>query len=401
MDVSPSYQASADAEHPKAIITKKERRLQLVKLFIITFVSIATVALIVFDVIQTAKWYSKKKELTYKIQGSIDTALVIHGLQKERGMTTLRFGVKHFSVEEENHLHEIRRETNESIFKLEKRDDTELSMLSENHKSFWPVLQEFRRKVDTAEISVIDSVHTFRRWINQLISTLTKYTEYENLEDYAGLIFAYEMVILSKEEAGMERALGCLKFTQGNNYSILNTTWYNEKRILAHNYLQTAFLFSHEAEKTYSVLMMKNNNTKILKEIKKRRLILSDPSFDEPSKEKGYKWFKLMTKYNNILLKLQIQQADLIEAKVEDEIQESTNQLVIRSLLLCFTLIIVPCIIVSLARVQKRFYQYTLSLFDKVGLEQARTDFLMHENARYVDSAYSIYYIFFFQHFGI
>ncbi len=137
------------------------------------------------------------------------------------------------------------------------------------------------------------------------------------------------------------------------------------------------------------MLLTKNNNTQLMKEINEKRSILTGKSYIKSSDDAAYEWFELMTKYNNLMLELQIRQADLIQAKVNEEIDKSTYELAIRSLLLCFTLIIVPCIVVSLAKVQKRFYEYTLSLFDKVGLEQARTDFLMRENARHVDSKYN------------
>ena len=380
MIVSPNYQASENAEHPKTVITEKGRRLQLVKLFIVALISMATVSLVVIDVFQTARSFGKKNELIYKIQGSIDTGLVIHNLQKERGMTAFLLGFEHEHLE----LQKIRSKTNESIEVLELRDDNELGMLTGNKNTFWKVLEDFRHEIDNGEVSVIENLHTYRKWVMQLISTLPKYTEYQNLEDYADLVYAYELVILSKEELGMERALGCLRFS--NSTTKINATWYNEKRFLAENYLRTGFLFSSDMKSIHSTIF--SNTSHWMKKLEEKRKIISSESFSESSDEEAHEWFDLMTKYNNLMLELQIQLADLIEAKVGDEIQESTNELVIRSLLLCFTLIIVPCIIVSLARVQKRFYQYTLSLFDKVGLEQARTDFIMQQNARLVESKY-------------
>ena len=392
MEVVPGFQATADAEDPKTIISTKERRYQMGKLFVIGIISIATVVLTIVDVTQTVRSFEKKNELIDKVQGSINTAFTIHNLQKERGRTALRFGFQQLDVDEEKlKLKETRKETNVSIKTLENREDANLDDLTGEASSFLVILEEFRRKIDNDETNVIEHLQTYSGWVSSLISILTNYIKSENLQDYANLVYGYQMVILSKEEAGLERALGGMKFAQGKTFSIINTTWYNEKRVLAHNYLQTAFLFSQDAKETYSTLEKKNNNTKVINEIEKRRLILSSASYNDTSEKAAYEWFDLMTKYNNLLLELQIQLADLIEEEVEDEIDESTNQLVIRSLLLCFTLIIVPCIIVSLARVQKRFYQYTLSLFDKVGLEQARTDFIMRENARHVDSELNVF----------
>jgi hypothetical protein len=389
MNISPSYQASSNAEHPNTVVTKKDRQYQLLKLFIIALVSVATVTLTIIDVIQTAKSFEKKEELTYKIQGSIDTALVIHNLQTERGMTALQFGFQQLQYDEERlKLRNIRRKTNESIVILEKSDDTDLSMLTGGTMSFWYALEDFRRKIDHEKTHVIECLQTYRKWIIRLISTLAKYTESENLGDYANVVYAYEMVILSKEEAGMERALGGLKFTQGKNFSAINTTWYNEKRVLAENYLETGFLFSSELKNIHTSLFA--NTSYWIKKIDKKRKVLSGGVYQKFSDDEVYVWFELMTKYINMMLEFQVRLAVVIETKLKQEIDQSKYQLVIRSLLLCFTLIVVPCIIISLARVQKSFYVYTLSLFDKVGLEQARTDFLMRENSRHVDSKFNL-----------
>ena len=385
MNITQSFQASSNAEHPKKVITKKDRRLQLAKLFLITFISTATVVLTIIDMIQTAKSFREKEELTDKIQGSIDMALLIHNLQKERGMTTLQMGFKEIKLAgKQLELREIRRKTNESITILETRQNVAISTLTGETKSFWYVLENFRRQINNGGISGTEILLTYSEWITALISTLTKFSKFENLDDNANLFFAYEMIILSKEEAGMERALGGLKFTQGTNFSSSNTIWYNEKRVLAQKYLTIGFLFSSEIKNIHASLF--SNTSDLMKKIEKKRKVLSDRWYNKTSNDEAYEWFELMTKYNNLMLELQIRQADLLQQKIEDKRVESKNQLVIRSLLLCFTVIIVPVIVVSLARVQKSFYEYTLSLFDKVGLEQARTDFIMRENARHVQS---------------
>ena len=281
----------------------------------------------------------------------------------------------------------MRRKVNRSINVLEKRDDTDLNLIIGGAPTFWCTLESFRNKIDRGKSNIIEQLKTYRRWISSLISTLANYTKSENLYDYANLVYAYEMVVLSKEEAGMERALGGFKFSRDKKYTIRNTSWYNEKRVLAKNYLQTAFLFSSELHNTFTTLM-DDKNTHLLQKIEEKRKVLASDTYNK-SEETAYEWFELMTEYNDLMLQLQIRQADLIETNVNDEIDRGISRLAIRALLLCFTLIIVPCLIVSLARVQKRFYEYTLMLFGNVGLEQARTDFLMRENARHVDSKYN------------
>ncbi len=80
---SRSFQATADAQHPKTIITKNHRRYQLGTLVAIAFVSLGTIALTIIDVAQTSKLFEKKKEFIYKVQDSVSTAFVMHSLQKK------------------------------------------------------------------------------------------------------------------------------------------------------------------------------------------------------------------------------------------------------------------------------------------------------------------------------
>ena len=127
------------------------------------------------------------------------------------------------------------------------------------------------------------------------------------------MVYAYEMMIFSKEEAGMERALGGLKFIQGKNFSAINTTWYNEKRVLAENYLQTAFLFSSELKYIHTSLFA--NTSHLVKKIDKKRKVLSRGVYQTFSDDEAYSWFELMTKYINMMLELQVRLADLIEIR--------------------------------------------------------------------------------------
>ena len=381
-----SQQASSNIESPTKIVSIKNRRCQLAKLFVIAFVSMVTVALIIIDVIGTAKSFQKKNDLNYKIQESIVTASVIHNLQKERGMTVVQLSYKQLNFKNQSFaLEEVREKVDKSIALLQKRVHANLKIFVEN-KPLQNILENFRSKIDEGRVTVAEILQQYQKLIGKLIARMIKHTESENLEDYANLFYAHEMLALSKEEAGMERAVGGIKLTHGKNFTTEDTAWYNEKRVLAESYLKTAVLFADELKDIYTSVFA--NNFQTMKKIEKRRNILSSELYDNWSDDEAYEWFDLMTIYSALILQLQTQLADMIVEKVDEKIHQSTNQLITRSLLLCFTLIVVPSIVVSLAKVQKRFHEYSLSLFNKVGLEQARTDFLMQENARHCDCEY-------------
>ena len=312
--------------------------------------------------------------------------MVIHSLQNERGTTTLQIGSKQFNFAKKRlELDEIRYKTNESIIGiLESGYD---SLFNGKEETFKHDLDNFRHKFDNGEINYAESFLTYSKWIAEFISTFTNCTKPRNFGEYANLYFAYNMIILSKDEAGLERDFGVLKFTEGSNFSDVITEWYNKKRFLADTYLTIGFLFSTELVKLHSSVF--TNSSHLRKKITQKGIISSVGAQNTSSVKEAHEWFDLMTSYINLMFELQLRQGDLLKVKVKDKLVGSKNQLLTRALLLCFTLIVAPLIYAYLVRAQKTFYQYAVSLFDKVGLEQARTVFLMQENSKHVQSKLS------------
>lgn len=390
MATSSTVPSTTDEKHPHAVISKNHRLLRLVKLFIIAFVSVGTFVLTVIDVFQTVKKHEKEQKLSRKIESSIRTSYVIHNLQKERGLTALFLLLKIWHekghVEE---LHRVRQDTNESILAFRQWDSLGTTLTNRGDPDLLLNLLHIQRaKINGMKENVLvsDHLHIYSSWINELISLLPLYIANDNWESFANVLFTYQLIIQSKEEAGLERALGGLYFIQGKNISVANASWYHEKRIRAKSYLSTAFSFSTEVKKIYEAVIKEVNATPLINHIEERRKLLVFGNISKPSQDSALEWFHLMTQYNNLLLEVQTRHGSYIIDQVKDGIQLTARSLIIRSLLLCFTLVVVPCILISLVKVENELYKYTLTLFDTVGLEQARTEFLMQENSRYVSS---------------
>ena len=188
------FQATLEPKHPKIVITRKQRRLQLLKLFIVAVVCAITVVLTVIDVAKTVETYTQKQQLKTNIQKSIKTATLIHNLQKERGLTALVWGLKLWnSVEHILLLQTFRKRTDRTVLLLKDLDNTD----SKNRHvwdiySFSKILKTFRSAIDNQEkrrnISITDHLYTYSSWVNEFISWLPQYTATENLENYANLV---------------------------------------------------------------------------------------------------------------------------------------------------------------------------------------------------------------------
>ena len=232
---------------------------------------------------------------------------------------------------------------------------------------------------------VDEHIKRFSNWINELISWLTHFTMAEDIQKHADDLFAYHMIVNSKEELELEKIFGTIYYIRGENFTFENITLYSEKRVRAQAFLQTALLVSSVVKSNYFSLIKEMSASLWLNDIELKRKYIAASGLKNSSTNDATNWFDLMTKYGDLMSRLEVNDANRIESHVNDVIQSNILWLIIRSLLVCFAVIAVPFIIVSLLRVQNDFYKYAHSLHHKVGLEQSRTDFLMRENARHVE----------------
>lgn len=232
---------------------------------------------------------------------------------------------------------------------------------------------------------VHELIRIFSSWIHEFISWLAHYTVTQDIQNHADDLFAYHMILNTKEELELEKTFGAMYFLHREEFTFQNVTLYNEKRVRAQAFLDTGLLFSSVVKNNYYSLIKEMNASVWLKDIESKRQYIASNSFTNSSKDNAMDWFDLMTKYGDLMLRLEVNDANRIESHVDDVIRSNVLWLIIRSLLVCFAVIAVPFIILSLVRIQNDFYKYAHSLHHKVGLEQSRTEFLMRENARHVD----------------
>ena len=230
-----------------------------------------------------------------------------------------------------------------------------------------------------------DFIHIFSSWIHELISWLSHYTVTQDIQNHADDLFAYHMIVNSKEDLELEKTLGAIYFLYGRKFTSQNITLYNEKRVRAQAFLDTALLFSSVMKNIYFSLIKKMNASSWLKDIESKRQLITSNIITNSSTNAAMDWFDLMTKYGNLMLEMEVNDSHRIKSHVDEVMRSNILWLIIRSLLVCFAVIAVPFIIISLIRVQNDFYTYAYSLHSKVGLEQSRTEFLMRENARHVE----------------
>ncbi|XP_028412780.1 uncharacterized protein LOC114535682 [Dendronephthya gigantea] len=385
--IQDDYQATASPENPKKIISPKNKRSQIAKILIIVLVTAISVVFTIVDVVVTAQNLKQQNELKNNIIHGIHVSEIIHNLQNERSLTTM-LSLAWNTTKNILHLKKIRESTDESIQVLLEWRYTLPGLLGEtisNSASFLNEIRYFRSKIDNGdELMAHDHINIFSTWIHELITWLAHYTVTQDIQTHTDDLFAYHMIVNTKEELELEKIFGSIYFLRGENASFQNITSYNDKRVRAHAFLETALLFSSVVKKHYDSLIKDLNATTWLADIEAKRNYLVLKKVKNSSNHSAKKWFEFMTKYGDLMVRLETEDASRIQSHVEDLIRSSILWLIIRSLLVCFAVITVPFIIISLVKVQNKFYKYAYSLHHKVGLEQSRTDFLMRENARHV-----------------
>lgn len=192
------------------------------------------------------------------------------------------------------------------------------------------------------------------------------------------------MIVNSKEELELEKTLGTISFLIGEKFTFENITLYNEKRVRSQAFLDNALLFSPVMKNSYQRLLEETNASVWLSDIQSKRKKISSNIVKYPSSSDAMDWFYLMTEYAKLILRLETIDANRIKLNIDEVLRRSNLWLIIRSLLVCFALLVVPFIIISLVRVQNHLYKYAHSLHHKVCLEQSRTEFLLKENSRHV-----------------
>lgn len=87
--IADNFQATTPSEHPKKVISTRNKRSQMIKIFIIVLVTAISVVFTIIDVVVTAQSLKQKHKLKENIAHGIEVSLIIHNLQNERSQTSM------------------------------------------------------------------------------------------------------------------------------------------------------------------------------------------------------------------------------------------------------------------------------------------------------------------------
>ena len=386
-DHSASAAKAQDDRNP--VVTKKGRRWQVTKIFVISALTILSISFVIYDVVMTAKQVKRQKELQEHITTSLKVSSLINSVQIERTYVTFHLVLS--SKPNISNLTELR--IGNTIVRLKDlgpqkskltfpgQNGTVIRDIKPFINEIYHLRSEVRNETDYKRARVEYYFTNYTSLISQLISWLVKDTR--NLDDPNGLA-AFYMIVKSREEFEMEKALGAGFYFYKGNVILRNKIF--QRRIRGEAFLETSRLLSQALNDNYYLFFEKDINTCVwLSQLKtKRQQIATALNITQPM-EGTVEWFKLMKNYTDLLIRLEVNEADRVSRNIEKIIKEDIILLSLHCLLVFSVFIIFPVFIISLVRAQSEFYRYAHSLHHKVDLEQSRTEFLLAENARHME----------------
>ena len=75
------------ADHPTKVLSTRNKRLQMIKIWILVLVTVLSIVFTIVDVVVTAQKLKSKYELRDNIEHSIKVSSIVHNLQNERSQT--------------------------------------------------------------------------------------------------------------------------------------------------------------------------------------------------------------------------------------------------------------------------------------------------------------------------
>lgn len=308
---------------------------------------------------------------------SVEISKVIHQLQIERGTTALYVSSGGDPFVKPRIL-AVYRETDSAITALSKWIPIYEHDTFETRERFHEQVKEFRLDLNPRNATlrqVIDFYTSknavFIRMIGRSINMKKRFQFWTELT-------AYQMLIFSKEQAGIERALGSTYFARGQ-FPLEDLLWYIEKNELGEHFLDQCMKYSAFAKSLVDTLY---TDTALATDLEIMKETIIKNSLSAPSVVSGTIWFDNMTEFINILEIVQDKMAEKVVQHANDENSDLEGQMTLSAVELAVALVIVPIVVILVRNIIKRIHKFSSELKEKTSEleeERKRTEELLYQ----------------------
>ncbi|KAJ8025493.1 Receptor-type guanylate cyclase gcy-20 [Holothuria leucospilota] len=316
---------------------------------------------------------------------------LVHRLQTERGTTVLYLSTQGDpSILEK--LEAAYHDTDEEIKNIThwrhinlSQPENEPFYYFETKETFQTHIHTYRQNLSNKYVDLPEPIPYYSEAIERIIEWFWEdFSKYETGKKWATLV-AYQMIILGKEQLGVERALGGKFYAEGGYEDFNDYLSYVNRSIKGATFLEESILFSKDVEEFYNKNAFENN---LFHEILNMRseIIKNNYTFLEPSVSKGSHWFENMTDYIDLLLQIQYHLTDIINDQLEEEISSRQREVIFASLLVIITFAVSPFILQRIGRQTRQIEHIASSLNLKtmqLNEEKRRADKLLYQMLPY------------------
>ncbi|XP_071492763.1 uncharacterized protein [Diadema antillarum] len=368
-------------------LTHRGKQIQLAKMLLLVLVPITALAILaVEDLRIIAYTNSVDIEIRNVIQFSRNIGLLLSRLQRERDMTALYVSV--IAPNSTAFLTETYPLTDKALDELQEWP-VETSILNElpffrEKMDFKENLEAHRTQLHHANTTVYREIEFYTDMLQIFIDWL-----YESVGNSQGhgswqILVAYQLLIVSNVDTGIERTLGTVFYTLGGFERHEDYVWYMEKYNVG--------TWNHEAAKRYAPLIQEfyqeqvdniadfanftHTITKMRKEILENAVATTVSNFREATL-----WFDSMTVYINILEKVHKLLADEILQILEKELEDDTENIAVSIFLVVVVIIMCPLTLRAIWSLTTVLQNYALTLASQTkefNKEKKRSNYLLN-----------------------
>lgn len=331
----------------------------------------------------------QSKDISNLAKLAVKTSAVVHELQKERGRSAMYIGSKGSkNAEELNQQRSLTDEKAKELFEYYSKfkQDKYQKGFFYNFNSAISKLKNrdtIRDKVTKLDISLPDALGYYSGLNAQFLNTIAKMQYLTNNHQLSGTIEAYANFLLSKERAGIERAVGSATFA-ANKFAPGMYVKFVKLIQTQDTYLDVFKSFANENELNFY------NSTvsgKAVDEVNRMRSIALSKGFEGNFNVDSEYWFNNITKKINLLKKVEDKISQDITLQSESLIKTNIKKEIVLGVLLfiaifwaVMSIIVVRSIPNSLNLISVRYEEFankvmTGHLTERVSYDGILTDF--------------------------
>lgn len=278
-------------------------------------------------------------------------------------------------------------------------DDDDMRAIGQTntHLPEFPTAQSFLDALKSHRADLVPRLngnHTYRTemsfYINltdSLIGWMYRAIQFAKDGDDWRQLVAYQLLLSSKNDIGIERTLGSIYYLLGH-FSHEDYLWFLEKQSMGAGNLRASKLFSPTVTASMEALLSKHDQRNTTEFIVAMRQEISHGSdrcgdnMSEPSFPKSKYWFDNMTIYLDTMFEVQQKLANEILENVSNALHRDTQDIALSIALFTVILIICPVILMSVKAMVSDIQRYANTLADQtkeLSRERKRAECLLYQ----------------------